>query len=276
VLRERGSQLKIISKIESTEGVDNFDAILQVSDAIMVSRGDLGVELPLEQVFKAQKMMISKSNASSKPVIVSTQMLESMVKNPRPTRAEATDVTNAVLDGTECVMLSGETAYGDYPIEAVTYMTSMCKEAEGVEAASDYPSLFEALKAESKDQKIPEVVSSYSVRTANDLKAVLMVILTETGNTARLVCKYRPRVPVLCVTASDSAANFLAFTRGTIPYVVPKHLGSSSKGISTITQAMEYSKAIGLAKSGDLVVCVQGVVEGVSGNSNSFKILTIP
>jgi len=136
VLKEGGRHVKIIAKVESTEGVDNYEQILASADAALVSRGDLGVLLPMQQVFKVQKMLISRANAAAKPVIVSTQMLESMIKNPRPTRAEATDVANAVLDGTECVMLSGETAYGDYPLQALQYMQLMCVEAEGVESAS--------------------------------------------------------------------------------------------------------------------------------------------
>jgi len=263
--------LESFQKIESTEGVDNFDMILAASDAVVISRGDLGVELPMEQVFKAQKMMISKCTAASKPVIVSSQMLESMIKNPRPTRAEATDVANAVLDGTECVMLSGETSIGDYPHQAVHYMNGMCIEAESVEAVSDYPSLFEALKAQTKDQKIPEVVSSYSVRAANDLKAKLLIILTETGNTARLVCKYRPQVPVICVTHSEHAAHFLCFTRGAIPLVLQKKHDSK-----LVEDALEFAKRTNLAQTGDKVVVVAGVVEGVSGQSNSFKIIDCP
>jgi len=273
-LSKGGQHVKIIAKIESTEGVDNFNLVLAASDGILVSRGDLGVILPMEQVFKVQKMMISRANASSKPVIVSTQMLESMIKNPRPTRAEATDVANAVLDGTECVMLSGETAYGDYPVEALTYMNSMCKEAEAVETVGDYPSLFEALKAETKDTKLPEVISSYSVRSANDLKAALIIVLTETGGTGRMVCKYRPRVPVLVITEHERTAEYLMFTRGTVPLVLPKDAkGGETKRVS---QGMEWAKQRGLCKSGDLVVVTLGVVEGVSGASNSFKILTVP
>jgi len=272
VLGEKGKNIKIISKIESTEGLEHFDKILAVSDGIMVARGDLGVELPMEQIFIAQKMMISKCNAATKPVITATQMLESMIQNPRPTRAEATDVANAVLDGTDCVMLSGETASGDYPIESVTIMSQICKEAEAVEAVADYPSLFEALKGEAKDHRVPEVIASYAVRTANDLKAAVLIVISETGYSARLVCKYRPRVPVICITNSDSTANFLATTRAAVPFVVSSIKGSDQ----LVLQAMGRALGLGLAKSGSLVVVVQGVVEGVPGNSNSLKVLTIP
>jgi len=269
---KKGKKIKVISKIESTEGLENFDQILTVSDGIMVARGDLGVELPMEQIFIAQKMMISKCNAATKPVITATQMLESMIQNPRPTRAEATDVANAVLDGTDCVMLSGETASGDYPLESVSIMGSICKEAESVESVADYPSLFEALKLQTKEHKVPEVIASYAVRAANDLKAAVIVVITETGYSARLVCKYRPRVPVICITNSDSTANFLLCTRAAVPYVVPSIKGSEQ----LILQAMGKALGLGLAKSGSLVVVVQGVVEGVPGNSNSLKVLTIP
>jgi len=274
VMREEGRNVRILAKIESTEGIDNFDMILKSCDGIVISRGDLGVELPMEQVFKAQKMMISKCTADSKPVVVSSQMLESMIKNPRPTRAEATDVANAVLDGAECVMLSGETSVGDYPHEALKYMSGMCIEAENVEAVSDYPSLFEALKAQTKAKKIPEVVSSYCVRAANDIKAKALIVLSETGNTTRLVSKYRPRVPVICVTPAETAAHFLCLTRGVIPLVM-KH-DAKIHDSKLVADAMEYCRKIGLASTGDKIVIVQGVVEGVSGQSNSFKILDCP
>jgi pyruvate kinase len=272
VLGEKGRLIKIISKIESTEGLENFDQILQVSDGIMVARGDLGVELPMEQIFIAQKMMVSKCNAAGKPVITATQMLESMIQNPRPTRAEATDVANAVLDGSDCVMLSGETASGDYPIEAVTYMSGICKEAEVVEAATNYPTLFEGFRQATSKLTIPEVVCSYAVRAANDLKADLVITITETGTTARLVCKYRPKVPVICITNSENTANNMLLSRGAIPTVV-----ESVKGQDYLVQlAMDKGKVLGLCQSGSLVVVVAGTLEGIPGNSNSLKVLTVP
>jgi len=272
ILGEKGKSIRIISKIESTEGLENFDEILVASDGIMVARGDLGVELPMEQIFVAQKMMVSKCNAANKPVITATQMLESMIQNPRPTRAEATDVANAVLDGTDCVMLSGETASGDFPLEAVTIMSGICKEAEAVEGAAEYPSLFQALRESTKETTTPEVVCSYAVRVANDLNAAVLIVITETGGSARLVCKYRPSVPVICMTNSPSAANFLYLTRAAVPYLVSSVKGSDQ----LVLQAMGRALALGLAKSGSLVVVVQGVIEGKTGNSNSLKVLTIP
>jgi len=272
ILGEKGKHIKIISKIESTEGLEHFDKILIESDGIMVARGDLGVELPMEQIFIAQKMMISKCNASTKPVITATQMLESMIQNPRPTRAEATDVANAVLDGTDCVMLSGETASGDYPLEAVGIMSEICKEAEAVESVTEYPSLFHALRESTSETTVPEVVCSYAVRVANDLNAAVIIVVSETGSTARLVAKYRPRVPVICMTNRESTANFINLTRAAIPFHV-----SSIKGTEQLVlQAMGRALGLGIAKSGSQVVVVHGVFEGVPGNSNNLKVLTIP
>eukprot|EP01117_Protostelium_nocturnum_P008209 TRINITY_DN292_c0_g1_i1.p1 TRINITY_DN292_c0_g1~~TRINITY_DN292_c0_g1_i1.p1 ORF type:complete len:504 (-),score=174.65 TRINITY_DN292_c0_g1_i1:351-1862(-) len=272
ILGEKGRHIKIISKIESTEGLENFDSILRVSDGIMVARGDLGVELPMEQIFVAQKMMVSKCNAAGKPVITATQMLESMIQNPRPTRAEATDVANAVLDGTDCVMLSGETASGDYPLEAISYMSGICKEAEAVESATNYPSLFEAFRtAIGDDLSIPEVCASYAVRAANDVKADLVVTVSETGATARLACKYRPRVPVICVTNNVNTANTLLLTRAAVPFLVETLTGSEY----LVNLAMEKGKILGLCKAGSLCVVVSGTIENAPGATNSVKVLHV-
>jgi len=275
VLGKEGEHIKLISKIESTEGIENFNSILEASDGIMVARGDLGVELALEKIFIAQKMMISKCNAASKPVITATQMLESMIQNPRPTRAEATDVANAVLDGSDCVMLSGETASGEFPIEAVEYMARISEQAESVERAGDYPSMFEALKDASKHDtpnQVPEVVASYAVRAANDLKADLILTISETGKTSRLICKYRPRVPVLCVTNMAATANYLIYVRGAIPYLVDSVKGTER----LITEALEKAKKQGLCHSGSLVVVCSGIVEGIPGNTNSLRVISVP
>jgi len=271
ILGEKGKNIKIVSKIESTEGLENFRKILDVSDGIMVARGDLGVELPLQQIFIAQKMMISLCNAANKPVITATQMLESMIQNPRPTRAEATDVANAVLDGTDCVMLSGETASGEFPLEAVTYMRRICQEAEGVEAVTDYPSMFEALRQSTKNPQVSEVVCSYAVRAANDMKASLIIVLSERGTTARLMAKYRPRVPIVCVTNSEDTANFILLSRACIPLLVPSMKGTDH----LIAEGMDKGKKMGLCSSGSIVVVVHGTLEGNVGNSNLMKVLTV-
>jgi len=274
LLGEEGRNIKIISKIESTEGLENFDSILSVSDGIMVARGDLGVELPMEQIFVAQKMMVSKCNAAGKPVITATQMLESMIQNPRPTRAEATDVANAVLDGTDCVMLSGETASGDYPLEAITYMSGICKEAEGVEGATHYPTLFEGFRTACIDTlTTPEVVASYAVRAANDLGAHLVVCVSQTGATARLACKYRPKVPIICVTHAEHVANNLLLTRAAIPFVVDNATQSTD---FLINLAMEKGKVMGLCRPGSLVVVISGTMEHVAGGTNSLRVISCP
>jgi pyruvate kinase len=183
--------------VENQEGLVNFDDILHETDGVMVARGDLGMEIPTEKIFLAQKMMIYKCNSAGKPVVTATQMLESMIKSPRPTRAEATDVANAVLDGTDCVMLSGETANGLYPDTAVAVMSRICQEAE---ASLDYAAIFkELMKSVPLPMSPLESLASSAVRTANKVRATLIIVLTRGGTTAKLVAKYRPYVPILSV-----------------------------------------------------------------------------
>jgi len=266
--------VKLIAKIESMEGVNNFDEILEAADGIMIARGILGMHLPLEQIFVAQKSMISKCNAAAKPVITAKQMLESMNVYPRPTRAEATDVCNAVLDGTDSVMLSNETALGEYPIEAIRYMRLMCKEAERVEANYDYTQNFETLRTamlNNPNPSIPEVVTAYAVRVAIDIKADIMIVITESGTTARQLCKFRPQIPVFCITNSLATANYLLLTRATIPHIVEDIYGSDV----LLRQAMERAKNLKLCHPGSLAVCVSGVVEGASGQTNMVRVLTV-
>jgi len=272
LLGDKAEKIHIISKIENMEGIDNFDAILEASDGIMVARGDLGVEVEQEKIFLAQKMMISKSNAAHKPVITATQMLESMIKNPRPTRAELTDVANAVLDGTDCVMLSGETASGDYPIAAVQIMHKICAEAEIVEGQTDFHSLFAGLKLNSPTAvTIAETVASYAVATAIDLNAALIITMTETGLTTRLVCKYRPPIPVIAITSWQHTVQHLTITRATIPMFV-EQLHRADK---LVEQALELAWQKKLIKQGSRVVLVSGIMEGVAGKTNSMRVLTI-
>ncbi|CAA7391039.1 unnamed protein product [Spirodela intermedia] len=197
VLGPHAKSIKLMSKVENQEGVLNFDEILRETDSFMVARGDLGMEIPVEKIFLAQKMMIYKCNLLGKPVVTATQMLESMIKSPRPTRAEATDVANAVLDGTDCVMLSGESAAGAYPEIAVKVMAKICIEAE---SSLDYGAIFKGMIRLTPLPMSPlESLASSAVRVANKARATLIVVLTRGGTTAKLVAKYRPAVPILSV-----------------------------------------------------------------------------
>merc|ERR1719183_920004 len=266
-----GERIKIISKIENQEGLQNFDDILKVTDAIMVARGDLGVEIPGEKVALAQKMMISKCNIAGKPVVTATQMLDSMISNPRPTRAETSDVANAVFDGTDCVMLSGETAKGKYPIQSIEMMVSICREAEKV---LDHTQTFAALRAHAKQlgpDQINEAIASSAVKTAFDLHASLVLCLTESGRTARLVSKYKPRMPVLCATCDDQVARQCLVLRGCYPMVVGSMVGSAS----LIARCLATAKVNGLCKPGDVCVVISGIQEGMSGGTNVLRVLQI-
>ena len=207
---EFGKRVRIISKIENHEGMRNFDEILAVTDGVMVARGDLGIEIPAQKVFIAQKMMIAKCNRAGKPIICATQMLESMTTNPRPTRAEVSDVANAVLDGADCVMLSGETANGKFPRGAVEIMARTCMQAEHLQSEMD-PTGYESIFALMKDAKYGlakmshvESAASSAVKTATDIAAKAIVVLSETGETARYVAKFHPHCPIMAVMAEGS------------------------------------------------------------------------
>merc|ERR1719215_2077803 len=269
----RGRSIKIISKIENEEGLKNFDEIVDASDGIMVARGDLGMEIPPEKVFLAQKMMISKCNLHGKPVITATQMLESMVTMPRPTRAEASDVANAVLDGTDCVMLSGETAAGQFPLNAVTIMRRICEEAEKV---VEYESLYLTIRRNTM-AKMPQVtgvesICSSAVKATVDANCPLIIALTETGHTARVIAKYRPRAAILAITASETTARQLGCVRG----VTPMLTASFEAPDSVIAKALARAKADGMVKAGDMVVAVHGQREECPGHSNLLKMVITP
>jgi len=269
----RGRSIKIISKIENEEGLKNFDAIVEASDGIMVARGDLGMEIPPEKVFLAQKMMIARCNTLGKPVVTATQMLESMTGLPRPTRAEASDVANSVLDGTDCVMLSGETAAGAFPLEAVTIMRRICEEAEAVvEYDSLYMSLRQVTMQRFKTVTAMESVCSSAVKATIDANCPLIVVLTETGHTARIIAKYRPRAAILAITASDTCARQLQCIRGVVPVLTASFVGTDS----VITKALARAKSDGMVKSGDCVVAVHGQREECPGHSNLLKMVVVP
>lgn len=262
-----GTCIKIISKIENQEGLDNFDEILDVSDGIMVARGDLGVEIPVEQVARYQKMMIRKCNAAGKPVVTATQMLESMIVNPRPTRAEATDVANAVLDGSDCVMLSGETAKGAFPTLAVQMMANICREAEAdINYSELYPSLRRQLRL---PISVSEAVAANAVKTSWDVHAALIVVLTQSGSTATNISKYRPIAPVLAVTSSEQVARQVQVLRGIYPLLVDSMSGTEN----IIHRAMLWGVKMGMAQAGDNVVVTSGVLEDVSGSTNIMRVL---
>lgn len=283
ILGPKGQYIKIISKVENHEGVSNFDDILAKSDAIMVARGDLGMEIPTEKIFLAQKLMIQKCNLAGKPVVTATQMLESMTKNPRPTRAEATDVANAVLDGTDCVMLSGETAAGSYPIQAVQVMTKICREAE---ASIDYHALFKAIMKRTPLPMSPlESLASSAVRTAHKVQASLIVVLTRGGATARLVAKYRPTMPILTVVvpvlttdnltwqcSSESPARQCLASRGLVPMLAEGSARASDADTTDeiLAAALQHAKEMKFCSPGDCVVALHRI-----GNASVIKLVDI-
>lgn len=278
VLGEKGKHILIISKVENHQGVKNFDEILSESDGIMVARGDLGIEIPAQKVFVAQKMMIAKCNKAGKPVICATQMLESMVKKPRPTRAEVSDVANAVLDGADCVMLSGETAKGDYPVECLRTMANISLEAESVVYHKE---LFESLRTTNPGGCTAHSIAVAAVEASFHSEASAIVVLTTTGKTAHLVSKYRPPCPIIAITRNQSAARQMHLWRGIFPYYVSKskpteNLVSGEGWISDVEDriqlAMENAEALNLVKKGGNIVVVTGW-RGGSGNTNTLRIV---
>ncbi|KAI9752945.1 MAG: Pyruvate kinase [Lichina confinis] len=276
VLGEEGKDIQIISKIENQQGVNNFDEILALTDGIMVARGDLGIEIPPAQVFIAQKMMIAKCNIAGKPAICATQMLESMTYNPRPTRAEVSDVGNAVLDGADCVMLSGETAKGNYPIESVSMMHETCLIAE---LAIPYVSTYNELKTlAARPVSTSENCAMSAVSASLEQNAGAILVLTTSGNTARLISKYRPVCPIIMVTRNSRASRYSHLYRGVYPFLFPSakpdyEQTNWQKNVDArLTWGISQAISLGVLSKGDVVVCVQGWRGGM-GHTNTMRIV---
>jgi len=275
ILGEKGRKILIISKIENQQGIKNLTEIIKEGEGCMVARGDMGIEIPTEKVFIAQKQMIAECNRFGKPVICATQMLESMVKKPRPTRAEASDVANAVLDGADCVMLSGETAKGDYPVICVKTMAKISKEAE---ACIWNERMFEDMMRTDPgacDNTTTTAISG--VMASYKSKASAIIVLTTSGATSHLVSKYKPHCPILTVTRFDQVARQLQLYRGCIPLLYEKARpeGAWMDDVDARVQyAIDFGKRSNFISSGDNVVVITGWRQG-SGSSNTVRILPV-
>ena len=260
------TDIQIISKIENQEGVDNLEEILQVSDGLMVARGDLGVEIPTEEMPIVQKEMIKKCNELGKPVITATQMLDSMIRNPRPTRAEVTDVANAIYDGTDAIMLSGETAAGKYPVEAVKVMAAIAKR---IEETLDHDNTLRNKGLNSTN--VTDAISYATCTTAKSLTASGIVTSTSSGHTARMVSKFRPNTPIIAATPNERTSRQLSLSWG-VYTVLCEQAGNTD---DLIENSIYASKREGFIHEGELVVITAGVPTGVSGTTNLIKVHVI-
>jgi len=266
-----GEHVRIISKIENREGVDNFDEILAVSDGIMVARGDLGVEIPSYEVPLIQKEMIAKCYATGKTVVTATQMLDSMIRNPRPTRAEVSDVANAVFDGTSCVMLSGETASGKYPIEALDTMVKTVLAAEGSIRYWDRFTQQNPVDIEGGAKTIGQAISHACCTTAMDLSADAILAATTSGHTARIISRFRPACPIIALTTSEKCRRQLAVSWGIQPYLY----GSVDSTDRLFALCVQTALKEGALKKGDTVVITAGVPMNERGTTNLIKAQTV-
>ncbi|HJC40054.1 MAG TPA: pyruvate kinase [Candidatus Intestinimonas pullistercoris] len=264
-LREYGGEsIRIISKIENREGVENLDAIIAASDGIMVARGDLGVEIPAHEVPILQKKMIKATIRQGKPVITATQMLDSMIRNPRPTRAEVSDVANAVFDGTSCVMLSGETASGKYPIEALKTMVDTAVAAEG---AIDYWGRFRESALLPGVSSISDAITHSCCLTAMDLGASAILAATKTGYTAKVISRFRPGCPIIAVCQSEKTRRQLAISWGVHPLLT----GEVDSTDRLFSMTVDVARKEGVVQPGETVVITAGVPIGKSGTTNLIK-----
>lgn len=259
-----GEKIKIIAKIENSEGVENIDEILRASNGIMVARGDMGVEIAFQDLPMIQKELIKKTYLSGKVVITATQMLDSMIRNPRPTRAETTDVANAIYDGTSAIMLSGETAIGKYPIEALKTMASI---AERTEEDIDYVKRLEHLQF-NRNMDVTNAISHATCTTAHDLKATAIIALTSGGKTARMLSRFRPNCPIIAPTISKKTRRQLSLSWGVIPIMSEIRTNSDE----LFDHAVECAEKTGLIKTGDLTVMTGGTPLGISGTTNVMRV----
>ncbi len=267
IIDEHGSHMKIIAKIESMQGIKNLEEILEVSDGIMVARGDLGVEIPMEEVPVVQKKMIKLAEAQGKHVITATQMLESMIKNPRPTRAEATDVANAIYDGTTAIMLSGETAAGLYPVEAVK---TMARIAERTEQAIDYNGRMKR-RENIENFDITTAISHATCTTAMDLKAGAIITVTISGFTAGMISRYKPSCPIIACSVSPKICRQMSLSWG----VTPIWIARESTTDDLFDEAVRVSEEAGYIQKGDKVVLTAGVPLGVPGRTNMIRVVEV-
>ena len=266
ILDEHGAKTKVIAKIENMQGIRNLAEILEVSDGIMVARGDMGVEIPLEEVPVIQKKMIKKAIAAGKQVITATQMLESMTKNPRPTRAETTDVANAIYDGTTAIMLSGETANGQYPVEAVETMTKI---AQRTELDIDYINRFQRQEMHGVD--VTNAISHATCTTAMDLKAAAIITVTMSGFTAEMIARYKPNCPIIACSVDERVCRQVNMLWGVRPLLIDKKETAEELFKEGVRKAMEA----GYVKKGDTVVITAGVPLGISGKTNMIRVVEV-
>lgn len=276
ILGEEGKNIQIMAKIENRQGLNNFPEILKATDGVMVARGDLGIEIPAAEVFAAQKKLIAMCNIAGKPVICATQMLESMIKNPRPTRAEISDVGNAVTDGADCVMLSGETAKGTYPCEAVREMHEACLKAENT---IPYVAHFEEMcSLVKRPVSITESCAMAAVRASLDTGAGGIIVLSTSGESARLISKYRPVCPIFMITRNSTASRYSHLYRGVYPFLFPEAKPDFSQVNwqedvdRRIKWGVQNAIELKVLNPGDTVVVIQGWKGGM-GNTNTMRVV---
>ncbi|HHX24385.1 MAG: pyruvate kinase [Tepidanaerobacteraceae bacterium] len=260
----KGTGIHIIAKIENREGIQNIDEIISVSDGIMIARGDLGVEIPVQEIPLIQKMIIEKCNVAGKPVITATQMLDSMIRNPRPTRAETTDVANAIFDGSDAIMLSGETAAGKYPVEAVKMMASIAEKADKALLKNQHQKIIDV-------KSVTDAISHATCSMALELGAKAIITSTKSGYTAKAVAKFRPKVPIIAVTFIDKVIKTLQIVYGVKPLKVKKTLSTDEMFIEAINGALNS----GMVEKGDLVIITAGVPVNITGNTNLIRVYVV-